>query len=235
MAPTTLHCIAHLTSAETLKKRFPAVYDIKFSDPSSPEHYSLSDMMIWATVPYIVWQLAYHLLITVRRADKIAEGRPTSFTWLRKSYAKTFLGKVVLSLPESLQEPVFMVIQYAYALLTMIPCPFWFWYRWASGTFLMSMFVWSVHNGGTYYIDVFGQRFQKELEQLKKDVAQWQSSPDGSMSPPLEPTTASKPANKSSESEQTHPDHIPPLDSPATSTGVHDSHGSGESTVRGRK
>jgi hypothetical protein len=33
----------------------------------------------------VVWQLMYHFLITVRRRDKIAAGRPTSFTWLRKS------------------------------------------------------------------------------------------------------------------------------------------------------
>jgi len=71
-----------------------------------------------------------------------------------------------------------MLIQYGYALLTMVPCPLWFWSRWASGLFLISVFGWSVWNGATYYIDVFGQRFQKELEQLKKDVAKWQSTPD---------------------------------------------------------
>lgn len=33
-------------------------------------------------------------------------------------------------------------------------------------------------NGANYYIDVFGLRFQKELEQLKRDVAKWQMSPE---------------------------------------------------------
>ena len=41
----------------------------------------------------------------------------------------------------------------------------------------MAVFVWSIYNGATYYIDVFGKRFQSELEQLKKDVAKWQTSP----------------------------------------------------------
>lgn len=80
-----------------------------------------------------------------------------------------------------------MMIQYFYALLTMIPCPLWFWYRWASAIFMVVVFVWSIHNGATYYIDVFGKRFQKELEQLKKDVAKWQSSPDYTTSPLLTP------------------------------------------------
>ena len=188
MPPVTLHCLVHLTSPAVQKARFPAVHAIRTSDPTSPEHYSLWAMMVWATVPYAVWQLAYHFLITIRRREKIAAGRPTSFTWLRKSYADSFLGRCVLGLPQKLQEPAFMMIQYAYALLTMTPCPLWFWYRWASATFLLAVFGWSVYNGATYYIDVFGKRFQKELEQLKMEVAKWQSSPsaidDGGLSTP---------------------------------------------------
>ncbi len=80
-----------------------------------------------------------------------------------------------------------MLVQYTYALGTMVPCPLWFWYRWASAAFLLSVFVWSIHNGATYYIDVFGKRFQNELEQLRKDVAKWQSSPDLGTSPLLTP------------------------------------------------
>ena len=175
MPCATLHCLIHLTDSAFQAERFPAIHAIRFSDPTSPEHYGLSSMVLWASVPYAVWQLSYHFLITVRRRAAIAAGRPTSFTWLRKSYSKNVLGRFVLSLPESLQGPAFMGIQYAYALLTMLPCPVWFWYRWPSAVFLLSVFAWSVHNGATFYIDVFGNRFQKELEQLKKAVAKWQS------------------------------------------------------------
>lgn len=70
-----------------------------------------------------------------------------------------------------------MLVQYSYALATMIPCPLWFWYRWLSASFLLAVFSWSIYNGATYYIDVFGTRFQKELEQLKREVSQWQTSP----------------------------------------------------------
>ncbi|PYI13500.1 hypothetical protein BO86DRAFT_308571 [Aspergillus japonicus CBS 114.51] len=245
MPPVTLHCLVHLTSAATLKARFPAIYAIKFSEPGSPDHFTLLEMMGWATVPYMIWQAAYHCFITVRRAEKIAAGRPTSFTWLRKSYAKTWLGKFVLSLPESLQAPAFMLIQYFYAILTMIPCPLWFWSRWASGAFLTALFILSVHNGATYYIDIFGKRFQKELEELKKDVARWHSSPEGAISPMLLPsdqgassadkahvestTTGSAEPNKASI------DAIPLLDAPAASTGVESAAvPSTDSTVRER-
>jgi hypothetical protein len=189
MPPATLHCLVHLTPADILRNRFPAVYNIKFSEPGSPEHYSLSAMIAWATIPYAVWQLCYHFFISVRRREKIAAGRPTSFTWLRKSYSKTAIGRVVLSLPESMQELAFMLIQYCYALLTMVPCPLWFWSRWASSVFLFCVFVWSIWNGANYYMDIFGKKFQNELEQMKKDVAKWQTSPNGGSiaSPPLVP------------------------------------------------
>ncbi|PUU74499.1 hypothetical protein B9Z19DRAFT_1092689 [Tuber borchii] len=172
MPPVVLHCLVHLLDQDLVDSRFPSISRVK-----GVEKYGLIEMVIWATVPYGIWQLSYHLFITVRRREKIAAGRPTSFTWLRKSYSKTWIGKLVLRLPETAQEPAFMLIQYSYAVLTMLPCPFWFYHRSFSALFLTAVGLWSIYNGATYYIDVFGKRFQNELEQLKKDVAKWQSSP----------------------------------------------------------
>lgn len=195
MPCVTLHSMVHLYTTENQKQRFPAVYTIKHSPPGSPTAYAnVLSMLAWSTIPYAVWQLSYYFFITVRRRDKIAAGRPTSYTWLRKSYAKSWIGKLVLSLPESLQGVAFMLIQYGYAVLTMLPCPIWFYSRWASATFLMVVFVWSVYNGATYYIDVFGKRFQKELEELKAEVAKWHNSPDGSGSPQMTPHTGDSPS-----------------------------------------
>lgn len=180
MPCVTLHCMVHLTPPSVQALRFPAVFQIQHSPPGSPTAYAnVISMLIWSSIPYAVWQLSYYFFITVRRREKIAAGRPTSFTWLRKSYSKVWIGRLVLSLPDALQEPAFMLIQYLYAVLTMIPCPLWFYSRWASALFLMLVFTWSVYNGSTYYIDVFGKRFQKELEAMKAEVAKWHDSPAG--------------------------------------------------------
>ena len=75
--------------------------------------------------------------------------------------------------------------QYVYSLLTMIPCPLWFMSKLYSAVFLSLVFGWSVWNGATYYVDIFGKRFQKELEDLRAEVEKWQNSPlrsDGSNS-----------------------------------------------------
>lgn len=207
--------MVHLLPEEIQLARFPAVHTIIHSSPSSPEHYTLLQMMFWASWPYAVWQLAYHVFISIRRRDKIAAGRPTSFTWLRKSFGGTWLGKLVLSLPDSMQEGAYMFIQYGYALLTMLPCPLWFWSRWASGLFLASVFTWSVWNGATYYIDVFGVRFQRELEQMRKDVAKWQNTPElqgrgGPLSPEPEEQGESKDLGK--EDQPTSPEQLPSVD-----------------------
>ena len=219
MPPVTLHCLVHLTPPNVLQSKFPAIYNIKFSDPGAPEHYTLLGMLGWASLPYAMWQLTYHFLITVRKREKIAAGRLTSFTWLRKSYAKTWIGRFVLTLPESLQEPAFMLIQYSYAIITIIPCPLWFWYRWPSAIFLVVAFTWSVWNGANYYMDVFGTRFQKELEQMKKDVAKWQSSPGEPMlSPPALPVDGddNKKGEKNGHGKSKSVDNIPLLDSRST-------------------
>lgn len=189
MPCATLHCIVHLLSPETQRERFPAIWTVKTSPPGSPTAYAnVVSMLAWSTIPYTIWQLSYYFFITVRRKEKIAAGRPTSFTWLRKSYSKTWIGKLVLARPERMQEACFMMIQYSYAVLTMLPCPLWFLSRWASTAFLMAVFTWSIYNGATYYIDVFGVRFQKELEAMKAEVIQWQNSPEHMPhSPPLAP------------------------------------------------
>lgn len=201
MPCATLHCIVHLVDPELQRVRFPAIWTIKTSPPGSATAYAnVFSMLAWSTIPYAFWQLSYYFFITVRRREKIAAGRPTSFTWLRRSYSKVWIGKLVLSLPDALQEPAFMLIQYTYAVLTMLPCSLWFYSRWASSLFLIVVFTWSVYNGSTYYIDVFGKRFQKELEAMKAEVAKWQNSPDllggggggaeDVQSPPLAPQTA---------------------------------------------
>jgi hypothetical protein len=186
MPCATLHCLVHLYSPEEQKSRFPAIWAIKNSTPGSPTAYAnVFSMLAWSTIPYAFWQLTYYFFITVRRRDKIAAGRPTSFTWLRRSYSKTWIGKLVLSSPQSLQEPAFMMIQYCYAALTMLPCPLWFHSRLASSAFLLVVFAWSIYNGSTYYIDVFGKRFQKELEAMKAEVLRWQNTPELMLQSPL--------------------------------------------------
>lgn len=61
MPPVVLHCLVHLADPAWVETRFPAIDHIKNVDK-----YSLGEMIVWATVPYAIWQISYHFLITVR-------------------------------------------------------------------------------------------------------------------------------------------------------------------------
>lgn len=236
MPCATLHCMVHLWQDELLQTRFPAIWTIKHSPAGSPTAYSnIISMLAWSSIPYAIWQMSYYYFITVRRRDKIAAGRLTSFTWLRRSYSKVWIGRFVLSLPEALQEPAFMGIQYSYAVLTMLPCPIWFLSRHASAAFLLFVFVWSIYNGSTYYIDVFGKRFQRELDALKAEVTKWQTSPEMPFHSPLvtpnpegpvsgemntAAATGSTPELKSTARPVSGVDHIPLLNDDVRPDGV---------------
>ncbi|KAG4304588.1 hypothetical protein PORY_001981 [Pneumocystis oryctolagi] len=165
--PTVLHTIIHIVPTNYTYRRFPALEKLK--------HIDIFPAFIAASIAYFVWQILYYIFIQVRRREKISAGRPTSFTWLLKSYSKTWIGKLVLKLPEPTRPFAFMAIQYIYTLITMAPCPWWYSHKKLSTIFLISLFAWSVWNGASYYVDVFGRRFQKELEDLRREVSTYEN------------------------------------------------------------
>jgi hypothetical protein len=103
MPPVVLHTILHLMPREYAEERYPALKAVPY-------------LSIWrgfwiSSVVHTGWQLWYYFFIMVRRREKIAAGRPTSFTWLRRSYAKTWIGKWVNGFPEPLPQFAFMFVQ----------------------------------------------------------------------------------------------------------------------------
>lgn len=181
MPPVTMFVLVHETPVEYLAEHYPAIAEV--------ESWSFVNGIIWTSIYYTIWQVSYHYFITVRRKEQIAKGRVTSFTYLKKRNSKSPLGKFVNSLPYAwMQITAFTLIQFAYQLLTMIPCPIWFRYKHACGAFVTFIFIWSAYNGATYYIEVFGKRFEKEVKQLKSELTELQqkiSRQDAERSTPL--------------------------------------------------
>jgi hypothetical protein len=103
MPPVVLHTLLHLIPPEISHEQYPAIKDVP--------HLDFFRGFWISSLVHIAWQCWYHFFIMVRRREKIEAGRPTSFTWLRRSYAKTWIGKWLNSLPESLQPLAFMGIQ----------------------------------------------------------------------------------------------------------------------------
>lgn len=162
LPPVVFHVITHMISPEYKATRFPGANKV--------ERWKMVSGLIWASIAYLVWQSLYHYFITVRRKEKIKAGRMTSFEYLRRSYANTRLGKFVNGLPEPFPVFAFTMIQYGYQLSTMLLCPIWYASPLLSGLFMTFIFFAASYNGATYYIDIFGKRFQKELLKLQAEV-----------------------------------------------------------------
>lgn len=103
MPPLVLHTLIHTIPTEYSHELYPA---LKYVRNLNLVH------GIWSSsVVHITWQGWYYLFIMVGHRKQIVAGHPTSFTWLRKSYSKTWLGKWVKGLPEPAQFLAFNGIQ----------------------------------------------------------------------------------------------------------------------------
>ncbi|KAK6205393.1 uncharacterized protein RJT21DRAFT_117867 [Scheffersomyces amazonensis] len=163
MPPVTMFVLTHEMPIEHIKVRYPAIASI--------DNWDFFSGIFWTSVYYTIWQVSYHFFITIRKRDKIAQGKVTSFTYLKNKNKNTALGRFVNSLPYTWAQVVaFSLIQFFYQILAMMLCPIWFRYKHACGAFVTFIFVWASYNGATYYIDVFGKRFEKEVSKLKDEI-----------------------------------------------------------------
>lgn len=180
--PFTFTVIRHFYPGA--EQRFPALKELPHMDP-------LRAILLSGGI-YVSWQLLYWKFVLVDRRHKIESGqRTTSFTWLL-SDKRGVIGRALSALPADSRIAAFMFGQLVYAILTEVPAVFVlydsaFW----SGVFLILIFAVSVWNGGGFYIEVFGRKFERELEALRKELAEAEASRSASTSGRSSPTRSS--------------------------------------------
>ncbi|KAJ7229004.1 hypothetical protein GGX14DRAFT_616367 [Mycena pura] len=161
--PFTFTVIRHFyPSAEV---RFPALRELP--------HLAPGRALLLTGGIYLSWQLLYWKFVLVDRRAKIESGqRTTSFSFLLND-KRGVIGRVLSSVPPAFRMAVFMFGQLLYTVLTEVPAlyvlydsPFW------SCVFLIFILSVSVWNGGGFYIEVFGRKFERELEALRKELAE---------------------------------------------------------------
>ncbi|KAG8862590.1 hypothetical protein FRB96_001148 [Tulasnella sp. 330] len=142
--------------------RFPAV--------AKPFHPYTS--LALSAVMYIIWQGLYWKIILVDRKSKVESGeRTTSFGWLLHD-KRGVIGRMLQNIPPQYRILSFMTGQLVYTIITEIPALFLYDSSMASCVFLLAIFGVSVWNGAGYYIEVFGRKFERELEALRKELAE---------------------------------------------------------------
>ncbi|PFH52544.1 hypothetical protein AMATHDRAFT_139664 [Amanita thiersii Skay4041] len=161
--PFTFTVIRHFYPGA--QSRFPALRELPHLNP-------IKALFLSGAI-YVIWQLLYWKFVLVDRRAKIESGqRTTSFSWLLND-KRGLIGRTLSSIPPNRREVTFMIGQLIYAILTELPAVF-FLYDSSlfSGIFLIFIFAVSVWNGGGFYIEVFGRKFERELEALRKELAE---------------------------------------------------------------
>jgi len=163
-------------------ERFPAVMEVPQLQPMRA--------LLLSGIIYLIWQVLYWKFVFVDRRKKIESGqRTTSLSFLLND-KRGVIGRALSRVPPQYRTLSFMIGQYGYSVLTELPAilvlyrsPFW------SGAFLIFIFAVSVWNGGGFYIEVFGRKFERELEALRKELAEGTHSRSNSTmsSPTLAP------------------------------------------------
>ena len=160
--PVMFTMIVHFVPREYAVQRLPALTNL--------ERLGFRMSLAFNFTMYLIWQLLYYHFIAVRRHSKIESGqRVNSFSTL--SQGKGMLARLLQSVPQTQREPLFMLVQMLYTMLTMLPAPILFFRskRW-SIVFLMLLLTLSVWNGASYYVEVWGRRVEKELQQLQREM-----------------------------------------------------------------
>ncbi|KAI6105421.1 hypothetical protein F5141DRAFT_1123597 [Pisolithus sp. B1] len=170
-----------------IRNVFPALAQLPHLNPGHA--------LLLSGVICLSWQLLYWKFVLIDRKTKISSGqRTTSFSWLLND-KRGKIGQLLSRIAPERRAPYFMVGQFAYSILTELPAIYVLYDspRW-SGTFLILIFAVSVWNGGGYYIEVFGRKFERELEALRKELAE-NNNRSGRSSPTENGSAANSPAS----------------------------------------
>ncbi|KAG9094554.1 hypothetical protein FRC06_010696 [Ceratobasidium sp. 370] len=130
----------------TVIRHFYPNVESRFPAAAKVKELEVGQSLFLNTIIYLIWQTLYWKFVLVDKRKKIESGqRTTSFSFLLNDQ-RGFIGKMLGATPPRRRE-------------------------W-SGAFLLLIFAVSVWNGGGYYIEVFGRKFERELEALRKELAE---------------------------------------------------------------
>ncbi|KAI0774013.1 hypothetical protein C8Q74DRAFT_1200643 [Fomes fomentarius] len=146
-------------------ERFPALRDVPHLHPFKA--------LLLSGIIYLIWQLLYWKYVLIDRRAKVQSGqRITSFTWMLND-KRGAIGRTLARIPPEHREISFMTGQFVYSIVMELPAVFLlydsaFW----SSAYILFLFAVCAWNGGGFYIEVFGRKFERELEALRKELAE---------------------------------------------------------------
>jgi len=160
----------------TIRHFYPGA-EIRFPALRQLHHMQPLRALAFTCAIYLLWQALYWKFVYVDRKEKVESGkRTTSLSWLLADQ-RGAIGRALASVAPERRVPYFMFSQFLFTIITEIP-PVYFLYDSPSLSvaFLFLIFAVSVWNGGRFYVEVFGRKFEKELEAMRKELAEMSAS-----------------------------------------------------------
>lgn len=135
--------------------------------------------IVYAAVGYMLWQILYFVKTEIVD-KKILDNRPellTSLRWISMDQ-KNAMTCLVLSVCKAVKlvkqqeafnpktvktKMIFIASQFIYTIITFTPAYFLYHHRFAHLLYIGLIFTVSIFNGASFYIEVFSQRYQKQL------------------------------------------------------------------------
>ncbi len=122
-----------------------------------------------ALITYVIWQLFYLIIVSVFR-KKVIEQRnyATSFSYLCRPKAPNqrpgFIARSCNVMGPKYRFLMFTLLQFVYALVTIIPTKILWDYPSIHELFLATMTTVSVWNAANFYIEIFSKRYIIEIQ-----------------------------------------------------------------------
>ncbi|ORZ27774.1 hypothetical protein BCR41DRAFT_299477 [Lobosporangium transversale] len=161
--PITLYTIRWLYP-DSDNSRFPALKGMDVLPTSS----SLKS----AIAIYLMWQVAYYIFVVIWKREKIQAGkRVTSYTWLLNDPKGGMISKVAHTFGEKHSILTFMGMQLIYTFVTCLFALLLYRNFKLNTAFLVGLFIVSVWNGASYYMEVFSKQYEKQLSKLAAEVS----------------------------------------------------------------
>ncbi|KAJ9098153.1 hypothetical protein QFC21_004482 [Naganishia friedmannii] len=179
------------------EERYPAV--MKTSE------LTWSNMILCSVIPYVIWQGLYWKFLLHDRREKIESGaRQTSFRYMLNDKHGP-IGKALQGVTPAYREAAFMGGQLVYSIICMLPAATFLIYSPKSCiVFLILLWSQASWNGASYYVEVFGRKFERELEKLRKEINSASSTPSTANQP-----SQSSPVSRKSSGEQLDDGSVP--------------------------
>lgn len=128
---------------------------------------NINSIVLYPIVAYLLWQVMYIVWVDLIRKKHVEKNKlATSYNWLVERRKQGLWYRLMNILGPDWNKPMFILLQFCYTILVMLPCYLFYYSLEANILAIMVFMCVACWNGGQYYIDIFSERYHLQFEKL---------------------------------------------------------------------